>query len=284
MDRKAIDIEALLRWAYRDELPKALPVEGPMAGIRSASLSLSRAAELMAVVQETDVRNRFGLFPDRFADSEPHADAVRVHEAVTGLDRCAVDLPEGWDPLSDMGDLGPEGAGAVARGLDMLFSVDASGARILRRPVARLVIRQAILGGAPAWEGEMPERRKVTGANGKVRWFRRILCVSEGAFGVVTEEVEVDGIDPKRRLPHPDAYTRTVLDPDPAPVVQGRAEYELWRAALDLLTEDLAGRLETRFAMASDRSRRPWEAPDAARRILPSLIVLPVRGPPRAAA
>lgn len=281
---KRMDIEALLRWAYRDELPKAA-AEGSdriVFAFRTGWGGVEKFGELLALVQEPDIRNRFGLFPDRFATSEPHPDALRVHAAVDGLRAWEICVPEGWNPIADMGDLGPEGAAAVARGLAGLTVVDATGRTVLRRSPSRLVMRQAILGGCPDWEGEVPERRQVT-AHGKVKWFRRVVMVSDGAFGPAQQELEVDGYDHKRQRPFPDAYTKTILDPDPVPVVQARAEYELWRTALDVLADDICGALEHCDVLPCVRSARPWEVPDPARRILPSLLVPPAsRGAIRA--
>lgn len=268
-----MDIEAMLRWAYRDELPKAAAGGGRLAvGFRTGWGGVERFGELLAVIDEPDVRNRFGLVPDASASSDPHPDAIRVHDAVMRLRRCALGVPEGWNPIADMGDLGPEGAAAVARGIAGMTIVNDKGERVLRRSVSRIVIRQAILGGCPVWEGDVPERH-VLCAHGKPRWFRRDVVVTEGAFGPARQEIEVDGYDHKRQRPYADAYRKMVLDPDPAPVVQGRAEYELWRGALDLLAEDLAGGLEAHTVAPSARSARPWEMPDPARRILPSLLV-----------
>ena len=272
---KRIEIEALLRWAYRDELPKAAAAGGDRLafGFRTGWGGVERYGELLAVVQEPDVRNRYGLIPDG-SDGEPHPDAVAVAAAVERLGGCTFDLPEGWDPLADMGGagaFGPEGAAAVARGLGALTVVDRSGRTVLRRSPARLVIRHAILGGCPEWEGERPER-KVEMANGKPLWFRRVVCVADGAFGPAQYEVEVDGFDHRRRRPHPDAYQRHFLDPDLAMVVTTRAEYEIWRAALDVLADMLRG-LGSRVVIPCDRSRRPWESPDPERRILPSIRV-----------
>lgn len=273
---KRMDIEALLRWAYRDELPKAAAGgERLVVGFKTGWGGVERYGELLTVIDEPDIRNRYGLVPDRFATTEPHPDAERVHDAVMYLRRCAMNVPDGWNPISDMGDMGPEGVAAVARGLTAMTFVTDRGDTVLRRSVVRLVIRQAILGDCPAWEGEAPVRRTVTAQGGKVRWFRRVVQVSDGAFGPAQQEIEVDGFDHKRRRPFPDAYTKTILDPDPVPVVQGRAEYELWRAALDLLVEDLPGALEAHKVTASSRSYRPWEVPDPERLVLPSLLIRP---------
>ncbi|MCL8385552.1 hypothetical protein [Xanthobacter aminoxidans] len=276
MGRKTVDIEALLRWAYREELPKAAAGGSRLVvGFKTGWGGVERFGELLAVIDEPDIRNRYGLVPDGTASTDPHPDAVRVHDAVMALRRCDLEVPEGWAPLSDMGDLGPEGAAAVVRGLAGMIIINDKGARVLRRSVTRIVIRQAILGGAPEWEGETPERH-VACIHGKPQWFRREVVVTDGAFGPASHEIEVDGFDHRRRMPYADAYTKMVLDPDPVPVVQGRAEYELWRGALDLLAEDLAGALDAHAVLPSDRSARPWETPDPERRILPSLLKPPL--------
>ncbi len=274
---KRMDIEALLRWAYREELPKAAAVGSRLVvGFKTGWGGMERFGELLAVIDEPDIRNRYGLVPDTTASSEPHPDAERVHDAVMALRRYELEVPEGWNPIEDMGDLGPEGGAAVVRGLAGMTITNDKGKQVLRRSVARIVIRQAILGGAPEWEGETPDRHVVC-AHGKPRWFRREVVVADGAFGPVQHEIEVDGYDHKRQRPYGDAYRKMVLDPDPAPVVQGRGEYELWRCALDLLVEDLAGTMVDHAVTWSARSWRPWQWPDAERAILPSLI--PSAGP-----
>lgn len=304
---RAIDIEALVRWAYRDELPKAASVagEGLAFGFRSGWGGVERYGELLAVVQEPDIRNRYGLVPDFTATGEPHPDAVAVHEAVEALATLEFVQPEGWNPLSDMGDLGIDGPAAVARGLARLLVVeDARGADValsrdlrsaavkdgvargqrlvLRRSPARLVIRQAILGGCPPWEAEAPERCVVM-EYGKPKWFRRVVQVSDGAFGPASHEMEVDGFDAKRRRPFPDAYQRFILDPDPADAVHARAEYEIWIAALGVLVEDLAGQLHAHAPTPPTRATRPWERDVNAGRILPSLRPLAVESQERRA-
>lgn len=273
---KAVDIEHLVRWAYRDELPKARALGEHMAvlpgGFGTPWGSVSRYGELLEVVQEVDVRNRFGLFPDVIEAGEPHPDAVVIADAVESLAGCLFEMPEDWNPLTDMGDLGMEGAAAIARGLARLTMQDEAGTTLLRRSPAQLVIRHAILGGAPVWEAEAPERVVERGPHGKPRWFRRLALVSDGAFGPAAYEVEVDGFDHKRRRPYDDAYQRILLVPDPAEAVVARAEYEIWHGALCVLAQDLADVLRDRAVTPPARSPRPWEVADPQRRVLPSLL------------
>lgn len=274
---KTLGIEALLSWAYRDELPKMAAPKSLVAAIRPAWHSLSRFGELMTVVQETDIVNRFGVTPLLSGgDEDPHPDALAVADAVEALAWCEVGMPEGWNPLADMGDLGPEGPDAVRRGLDRLSPADGEGRRKVREPLSRLVIRHAVLGGAPVWEAEAPARRMVTGPNGKPAWFRRIVATSPGAFGPVTTPVEVDGYNHTRQRPFPGAYRKFELVPDPVSTVVERGEYELWFAALALLVEMLGGTLAQHAVLPCARSPRPWEVSVSGARILASAPASPV--------
>ncbi|MEW6121634.1 MAG: hypothetical protein AB1698_03415 [Pseudomonadota bacterium] len=268
---KRIDIEHLVRWAYRDELPKVARETSLVAALRSGWDSLSRYGELLTVVQESDMTNRWGLVPLDTQD-DPHPDALAVADAVEGLASLEVDLPADWYPLSDLGDLGPEGFDAVRRGLDRLAPTDGAGRRKVRSSLSRLVIRQAILGAAPAWEAEAPTRRMVC-AGGKPAWFRKLTCTSPGAFGDVQRVVEVDGFNAARQRPFPGAYRKFELEPDPVMAVIERGEHELWVAALTVLSEMLDGALSAHAPHPPTRPARPWEGQGVQPRILPSLTV-----------
>lgn len=276
---KAIDIEHLVRWAYRDELPKAHALDehrdNQTSGYGAGWAKVSHYGTLGGVIQEPDLRNRFGLFPDLLAQAEPHRDAVAVAEAVSALAPLVVEMPAGWNPLTDMGDLGADGAYACARAAARLLTTDDDGLPRMRRTPADLVVRQAILGGAPAWEAAPPVRVPVT-EYGRPKWFRRVALETAGPFGPVVEEIEMDGFDHKRRRPYPGAYQRVQLLPDPADAAYARAEYEVWHAALSLLASTLHGTLSAHVALSPARSGRPWEAPGVERRIIPSLLSAPL--------
>ncbi|MEP9378400.1 hypothetical protein ABLE91_16915 [Aquabacter sp. CN5-332] len=270
---KQINIEALLRWTYRDELPKVGRPTSMVAAIRPGWSAMSKLSVLHTVVQETDIANRWGLVPLDMAADDPHPDALAVAEAVERLGKREVELPGDWSPLSDMGDLGDEGAEAVRRGVERLFILDAKGLRKPRQPLSRLVIRHAILGSAPAWEGEVPARRMIC-EHGKPKWFRRVVQETPGPFDPVSTEVEIDGYNHTRQRPYPGAYRKFELVPDPMGTVVDRGERELWVAALAMLAEDLQGRgLIAHTVTGCIQSARPWEAAAPEVRILPSTIV-----------
>jgi len=54
-----------------------------------------------------------------------------------------------------------------------------------------------------------------------------------------------------------------VLEPDPVDGFVARAEYEVWRAALNVLVEDLKPVLVDHIPVASERPWRPWEQGEA---------------------
>lgn len=259
--RKPIDIEALLKWAYCEELPKAVERQGgPLAlAIGRGWAKVESYLQLLTVI---DV-NRYGVVPDVGQDGEPHPDAVEVYLAVCALEALDLDLPDAaeWQAYDDLGDLGPEGLASASKALASMVMIDADGRRRLKRTPRRLVEKHAILGGHPDWECEQPERRFVK-ERGKDKWFRTIMV--DQADGT-KREVEVEGYDQGRQRPFVDAYRKMELSPDPTEALVYRAEYEVWRAALDVLIEDLADVLTAHRLTPSVRTWRPWEAGERAR-------------------
>lgn len=281
MTKKKMPIDALIRWAYTVELPKAQARGRTFLRPEGWAMpwgAVTKTGMLGAEIDEPDIRNRYGLAPDVTAHSDPHPDAVRLYNEVRGLDELSFDVPEDWYPLADIcpedGPLAPWARGAVIRGLDEMLIAGPStteaavsrGARsaevvatraprrTLRRPVSDLIRRIAVL-GPPDTAADTPSLEVVRATNGRPRYFIRETIVT--ATGPV--EVEVDGYDRKRRLPKPGAYTKSYLDPDPADVVLRRAEHQVWHAACGILVTLLHGRLEAHAAEPADFPPWPWE-------------------------
>jgi hypothetical protein len=252
--RKTMTIEDALRWTYRDELPKAqVEARGPAAWggparLRGGHEAAAEAADLWAVPD-----NRYGVVPDRGGDGAPHADALAIHAAVLALDALAPDMPADWGGFADC-DLGPCAAEVARDVMTGVFMSGGEGLR-LRRPLSVLIRKVAIL-GLPDLTLDEPELKVMSRANGAPRWYRKVQ--SRGPFGE-GYDVEVDGFDPVNRVPYPGAYQRHYLDPCPVDVLVERMEAEVWRAALDVLVEDLAGCLEAVELLPSTLPERPWE-------------------------
>jgi hypothetical protein len=149
---------------------------------------------------------------------------------------------------------------------------EAGRARLKQRP--RTLMQRCAIMGPPVWEADMPMPREFTGPDGRPRWFRRVT-IPVGPDGH-PYEIEVDGFDAKRRRPAPDAYRKFVWDPDPVGIAVDRAEWELWRACLDMLMDDPALRLETITLVRSNRPLRPWESGERTPRVWQILPAHPV--------
>lgn len=258
--RRILTIEQALRWAYRDELPKARPDGGHNLGrVASSYAPVTRFGELLTVIDE----NPFGVLHDPSALGAPHPDALVIAAAVDGLAGLVIDIPDDWQPWRDLGELGDMGEAARRQALDKV--------RAMRLEPRRLVRAFAILRDPPDWCAERPMIRYVSGpgGGGKPRWFRRVMYDGR--------EIEVDGFNPRSRRPYDDAYRKMYLDPDPVQAGIWRAEWQVWVAALDLLTIDLEGQLESIDLRPSGRSLVPWEAPERLGRVLPDISAKPIR-------
>lgn len=259
--KRRIGIEALLSWAYVQELPKAgsgtvRHHAGPGAGVGGWDM-ISDYAELMTLIDQS---NEWGCVPDLGAEAEPHPDAVIVGRAVAGLADVGFEAPDGTDLLADivLADgsslTDAERADAHQRGMAL--------ARINGGRWPATIARLAILGRAPDFGHDgVIARRLVSGPQGAPAWFR--LAERPDAYGRGMVSVEIDGFDRRTRRPHPDAYRKTRLAPDPAGLVERRAEYQAWVLTLAALAADLDGRLAQHRVSGPERALWPWEGEGA---------------------
>lgn len=259
---RQMTIEDAVRWAYREELPKS---PRPMAGYALPAMPSSPGAVVDMVAETWALPdNAFGVVADPGATGEPHADALAIHAAVTALDDVRAVMPSEWSAAGDVDLHGLDDA-VQSRVIEGLTVLEADGARTLRMRPSMIVRTVAIL-GLPDMVVDSPELKVERGANGKPKWFRRVSAIDALGFPY---EVETDGFDPKARRPFPDAYQRKFLDPDPVPSLVNRARGELWRAAMELLFEDLQGALSSIVLLPCAWPERPWEG--SGPRILPDL-------------
>lgn len=257
------NIEALLAWAFGEELPKAQIDAQPQGGVAPAGTLRSGwdvfrdLADFGTVI---DRRNGFGCVPLVTGD-DPHPDALLVGRTVLALRPIVFDVPEGYDLVSDLRLVDgstltdAERVDAMDRGLAMVRADAESG----RGRMAGIVCRTAMTGRGPGWSdiGRL-ERKPVRNASGGVAWFRKAMR-SDGE-GRPDHEIEIDGFDRVRRRPYPGAYQKTRLVPDPAGLVAERAEYQAYVLTLAHLAAELDGRLASCRVTGPDLSLWPWEA------------------------
>jgi len=266
--KKRMDIERALQWAFREELPKV--AASPGARIRDFRPS-ENVGSMWDAAERVD--NMYGVTPDLYASGDPHPDALTIGDAVRWLDACPVVLPADWNPVTDLGLDADETREAVHHGIGQATFIGEDGERRLKRGLLNIVRMGAVLFTRPIWEAEPVTREIVRGQNGKELWFRKVrIPYTTADGGTAYNEVETNGIDPKTRKPHLDAYRKVRLEPDPAPVVAERAEYECWAHALNALMEEMPPLMTSIEVEASSIPVRPWETGDSRTiRVLPDL-------------
>lgn len=239
---RKMSIERALQWAFREELPKDEPDS------RTFAPKLAQGGNSLDV----GVDNRWGVVASLAGDGPAHPDAQIIGGEVLALEGSEIGMPEGWNPLSDLGLTDGEAA-AVLAGFRLAGCMQAHD----------LVRKHALLRDAPVWEAEVPERKLLKAErSGNPKWFRKVLQPYLTADNRTEyREIETpDGFDVTKRRPHEGAYTKTALDPDPKYALRDRAEYEIWRIALDVLFEALHGRLSEIVLEPSNQPIRPWES------------------------
>lgn len=253
---KRIGIEALLAWAYRQELPKAgsgtlRGHAGPGAGIGGWDM-VAEYGELHALI---DTSNHWGCVPDFSAEAEPHPDAVLVGQAVARLADASFEACPGYDVLADL--RLEDGSALMDEERDDCHRRGMAIARINGARMPATIARLAILGTVPAWTGWLVARKPVAGPNGRDVWVRRVARPAvEGAPAVI---LELDGYDRRRQRPLPGAVRKSRLTPDPVQIVVDRVEYQAWVLALASLAADLEGALADHAVDGPDRGLWPWE-------------------------
>lgn len=265
-------IEKALEWAYREELPKAEPDWGAIGlshapRMANASAPMASFGENPSEAVEARM-NCWGVVAVKtLFGSGPHSDAVQIGLAVDALCAEAVTMaaPEAVIACGHI-----EGARAIDDGELVLWmdAVTRAAARLPRR-LKDIIIRHALTRDAGHWQGEPVQMVPVRDQFGNARWFRMVereAVTRRGQKMGVMERVEmiVDIKREPRRRPRPDCYQKFRLEPDPVWMIEARAVYAAWRAALDVLFEDLEGRLEKVTLLPSEAPRAPWNEAEAA--------------------
>lgn len=256
---KALDIERLLIWAYCEELPKR-----EFLGLGLSNFSI--ASDLARLAMETIDDGR--PITNRYAElyrGGPHADAVLVEQHVLALNDHVLRLHD--EPAVLVADMPSEVQAGAAEALDKY-----------RVEIVALVIRCARLRSRPPWRCEIPQRKPWSpeGRPGRAPWFIKVKV--RGAFGKMGEVERLAKLNPRSRRYPPTAYQKFVWVPDIASVVEARADWLVWRGALEHLAESLAGHLHERTLSSLRLPWMPWlagaehEGVDKPR-ILPALAV-----------
>ena len=256
--RQKIDIEALLRWTYLQELPKVPRAPDAPAEFRAVWDKVSQMGEELSLAGLD--QNSYGVVSDFFARDLPHNDALVVHAAVCALDELEVAGLEDFSPFDAAGEAVTQSLldQCAARARDRLLLVGKDGKARLRKPLRQMVFTSAILGNAPDWEIGAFSRDFERWENGMVKYFKRGGYWQSGAFGDQWIEYETAVAGRTSHSVGPEEYPREILMPDPCDDGVSRMQHELWRLALDVVEADLIGRLEKWDVTPCLRPHRPW--------------------------
>jgi hypothetical protein len=279
--RVVMTIERAIAWAVRDELPKVQALAG-LAHAPNGCVTGSGLKGVLALGTRIDhvPVNDYGVVALAGEHGRCDDDALRIGHALLALDAMARDMAGQmvaglgeWDAFEDLAALD---ACAIAGPLLAQARSDARAraamaARLMAAP-SEMMIRAAVLGPPRGWALDAVRPEVVRASNGRPAWFRRerrAVAWTEDGEPTAWDDVEVNGFNARAQRPHGDAYQRHVLTPDPLAVAIARAEWQLWRAALDLLHEELDGRLARITLLPSAQPWRPWvEGQAASARVL----------------
>lgn len=243
--KRSLSIEKLLHWAYREELAK-------QDFLGAETQFWSSMAELGTKVSSSG--NGLQAYAAIIGNGV-HPDALAVHREVMALDRSddgthGAMQPDWHDPAALLSDM-PEAVRALA----------AEAVKGYRVQIGMLVIRCARNATMPDWRAEPPVERVVRSPRtGQPAWFiRERVPVFSAGVKVGEEIAERDGFDRTQRRPKPAAYRKTFYDPDPGTIVDLRADYACWHAALEALTESLGQGLQEHCVLPPRAAALPWE-------------------------
>lgn len=275
MLKATMDIEAALRWAYREELTKVGALNRDELDAPRHPGFATRDRDKFTTTVQTLIdmpTNCFGVLHQPGTAGTPHPDALMIGDAVSSLDDTVLDLPEDWKPLADMDDLSSEVTRLIQVAVTRVRRDLQGDRRMYGMRPSFVVQRYALASGSPDWRATVPTVKIQSHQNGRPRWFvTRVMWSETADKREVSHEIEIDGYDPVAKRPLSDAYRKLFLDPDPEAAIRARAEYELWHAALDALTVDLAPRLSAIRLTPTRRTARPWIESETAPSVLPDL-------------
>lgn len=234
--KRKVEIEKLLHWAVRDELPKGRAVSASPWDV------ITQFGTLGTVVQTGGYGDGFG-----FVSGEPHDDALIVAQAVRELAQVAhfADIEEVLPLFGEIAGIAGEAPRLI---VGSVFDPQ------------RLVVSYATLGTRPKWQFEQPVPYQMFAPTLKGRPRPIVYGIDDCGDRVEIRKNEGrarkrDGEYTLKMGPHSPINWH---DPSPLHIGECRAEWVTWRRALDMLVEALAGKLATIEVQPSALPLMPW--------------------------
>jgi hypothetical protein len=239
--KKTIDIEKLLQWAVREELPK-----GQAIGASSWDI----VSQYAALGVRVDV-SRGGGDGLGFLAGDPHPDAILVADAVREItERAKFDHVVEVLPL--FGDLAPIAGAAVDAIMCATFNSQA------------IVISKATLGTRPRWQFDMPTPAQMffeaRNSRDELRTYPIVHGIDDAGDVVMMKKNRGRALKRDGEY-NPAMAPRSPIewcDPSPLAIGDARAEYVAWHMALSQLALDLNGKLCDFAVTPPAVSLMPW--------------------------
>jgi hypothetical protein len=247
--KRVVDVENVVRWAAGDEAPKRRPGGAPprprlgdLVG-RADCLLVGRAVRPAGFPRISPMFTKGFAQGSSRAAGGPHPDALVIDEVIAEVAAAG---------------LGQFAAGELEAAIvgDIGLPVDAAGAiAAARANIANLVLVHGRLGSRPDGAEAFAVKPRLA-ANGKPGIWR-VERLMDLRFDEARDfETPVKPI--RKDVYPPGSYCGIEFDPDPQIAANDRAEYLVWRLALEALAEALSGRLETITALPPAAALLPW--------------------------
>jgi len=237
-ERKAVDIEKLVQWAVREELPKGMSVAASSWQAISAYCALGTRVDTFS--WRGGPGDGLGRVP-----GEPHGDAVIIGRAVRELPS-RLSVSEAASAAALFGD---DLAGVAFLGMPDVLALSFN-------PIA-LIMSCAAQGIRPNWNAGEVRPRKMLTRDGRPVLVGECKASNRYTIGAYC----------------PLAYD----DPSAGEIGIARAEWHVWHQALAALRDRLEGELADHRPVGPSAPAEPWrsDAPvEAAPRIVESLVPL----------
>lgn len=246
-----MSISDAVEWAFCDELPKSPPTENPQHLLSTSYGSVLEAGRLGTLVDGGV--NQWGVVADLSKDAWPHDDAIRIGDAVLGLDALTVEMPLFFKLSMRLDDFHTSSAKQCAnRVFNRVFrTLDGGKVKPVISPVHQIIHRAIMPFDDDCGVFEMPVVDYQRHSDGRERWYLQKTQYIEtgrmvdGQPELKPEIIEIDGWCRKRRIPLAGAYRKPFLSPDPVDALTERMEFLLWRDLMAHIFAIVAPRLTT---------------------------------------
>ena len=237
---RVLDIEQALRWAYQSEIPKRQE-DRPIAAMPPQPVHPMWRAGVFG--GRIDCWHREPGFPAAMGD--PHADALRIEAAVDALDEDGIDIT----------------SYAIAAGMGEHVDLPHVVAMV-RRDLRAWILTCAKRGNRPDLGGG-PICEPGLSSNGKPTVWRTMQTPagtdSQGQALFITSDVAVVSRGDARDT---GTFCKLFWSRTQDDVLEDRARYALWHAALVYLAADLADIVQDISVTAPAVAMKPWIEPE----------------------